>query len=94
MLGSAVSNTGNAPDDDHDMGTSVGHYFYLDGNFDVTSDTYMGCYTDTGDRLLDVLKYTSNDNSVEKCVVECGKEKYSFAGVQNKYEFIIETSSI
>ena len=84
ILGSGISNNGNGPDDDHDMGTSVGHYFYLDGNFDVSSITYMGCYTDTSDRLLDVLKYQSNDNSVEKCVEECGKEKYSFAGVQNK----------
>ena len=34
LRGSGMSNTGNGPTDDNGMGTSEGHYMYVDGNFE------------------------------------------------------------
>ncbi len=45
--------------------------------------TYLGCYADNGNRVLNGFSFSSNYMTVEGCVAACGSRGYSYAGAQD-----------
>ncbi|HEY6446118.1 MAG TPA: Ig-like domain-containing protein [Acidobacteriaceae bacterium] len=45
--------------------------------------TFLGCFADSGNRVLGFNAYSNNFNTVEGCVAACGSRGYRYAGVQS-----------
>jgi hypothetical protein len=45
--------------------------------------TYLGCYNDTGSRVLNGYYYSSGSMTVESCVATCNAQGYAYAGAQD-----------
>ena len=46
------------------------------------NQTYVGCYADDENRVLEKRLPDSNSNTPSSCVKRCKRQKYPFAGVQ------------
>ena len=44
----------------------------------------QGCYKDNQTRILDVKKYQSDGNTLEKCEAACREEDFLLFGVENR----------
>ena len=44
--------------------------------------TYVGCYNDTGNRVLNGYSTSSGNMTVESCVSTCGAQGFTYAGLQ------------
>ena len=79
-----ASESNHVPDKDHTSNSADGHYvdlLPLPSSHDRTQ-TYVGCFIDTGDRLLDELMYRDNNNTVERCQAACRDQHFLLSGVQ------------
>ncbi|HEX4004971.1 MAG TPA: Ig-like domain-containing protein [Acidobacteriaceae bacterium] len=45
--------------------------------------TLLGCFNDTGNRVLNGFSFNSSGMTVEACVAACGSRGYSYAGAQD-----------
>ena len=74
------------PHADHTSNMREGHFIDLTpANIGAPAgQTYQGCYRDNQTRLLEVMKYQADDNSLEKCEAACREEDYLLFGVENR----------
>jgi len=56
------------------------------------ASSYIGCYVDSATRDLPSAPYSSNANTVEKCLYYCGVRHYSYAGLQYGVECLCGNS--
>ena len=49
---------------------------------ELAHQNYLGCFSDTSSRILPVLAYANQQNSIEKCKAACKAKDFLFAGVQ------------
>ena len=73
------------PHADHTTNMREGNFIDLTANNigPKTGTTYQGCYRDNQTRILDVKKYQSDDNTLEKCETACREENYKLFGVES-----------
>ena len=84
------------PHADHTTNMREGNFIDLTTNNigTATGTTYQGCYKDNQTRILDVKKYQSDDNTLEKCEAACREENYQLFGVESRLVFYYSTLEV
>ena len=84
------------PHADHTTNMREGNFIDLTTNNigTATGTTYQGCYKDNQTRILDVKKYQSDDNTLEKCEAACREENYQLFGVESRLVIYYSTFEV
>ena len=80
-----ASESNHIPHKDHTSNSGGGHYLDLLPLPSVhdRTQTYVGCFVDNSDRLLDERMYRDNNNTIERCNAVCRDKGFLLSGVQD-----------
>ena len=80
-----AAESNHIPHKDHTSNSGVGHYLDLLPLPSVhdRTQTYVGCFVDNSDRLLDERMYRDNNNTIERCNAVCRDNGFLLSGVQD-----------